>query len=98
MSNDNIKKISTKKAKDAFQLIKSAKEQIKALESQKAQAEEILREALGEATEALVVGLGSVSLVSGKNTSFDRDLMKEQFPEAFDQCLKTKEYTYIKVS
>jgi len=90
-------KLTSKKVKDAYELLKSAKEQIAELEKQKALASEILLQALNGAKRAVVVGKGSYVLQAGKNTSFDRTLMKEKYPAVFDECLRTTEYEYIKL-
>jgi predicted nucleotide-binding protein (sugar kinase/HSP70/actin superfamily) len=90
-------KITTKKAKEAYALLKAIKLQMAELETQKAQATEILAQALNGAKRGVVAGQGSYVLQAGKNTSFDRALMKEKFPVAFDECLRTTEYEYIKL-
>jgi len=90
-------KITSKKAKEAYALLKAIKEQMADLEKQKAQANEILAQALNGAKRGVVAGQGSFIMASGKNTSFDRTLMKEKFPLAFQECLRTTEYEYIKL-
>jgi DNA replication protein DnaD len=69
---------------------------IKALEEKKDAAEALLRELLGDAEVATINGEKLFKLVHGMNTSFDRELMKKAFPEAFSATLKKKAYTYIK--
>jgi len=90
-------RLTSKKVKDAYDLVKSLKDQIAESEKQKAQATEILANALNGAKRAVVVGKGSYVLQAGKNTSFDRNLMKEKYPAVFDECLRTTEYEYIKL-
>lgn len=92
-------KLTSKKVKDAYDLLKSVKDQIAELEKQKSQATEILMNALlgTGAKRAVVAGRGSYILQAGKNTSFDRNLMKEKFPVAFAECLRTTEYEYVKL-
>lgn len=90
-------KITSKKAKEAYALLKAIKEQMADLEKQKAQANEILAQALNGAKRGVVAGQGSYVLQAGKSTSFDRTLMKEKFPLAFDECLRTTEYEFIKL-
>jgi hypothetical protein len=83
------------KALKAFVKAKEAEAKAKAL---KAKAEAILRAELGEATKATFEGVAVASVVASVNTSFDRDLMREVYPEAFGACLKTTPYTYIKTA
>jgi hypothetical protein len=79
-----------------FAEFEETKAAIKALEEKKAATEALLREMLGDAEVAIVNGTKLFKLVHGTNTSFDRELMKTAFPEAFEATLKTKPYTYIK--
>ena len=92
-------KLNSKKVKEAYALLKVVKDQIADLEKQKAQATEILMNAIAGtgAKRAVVAGQGSYVLQAGKNTSFDRTLMKEKYPAVFDECLRTTEYEYIKL-
>lgn len=83
------------KALKAFNKAKATEAKAKAT---KAKAEAILRAELGEATTATIQGVAVASVVASKNTSFDRDLMREVYPEAFEATLKTTEYTYIKTA
>lgn len=82
-----------RKALLAFSKAKAA--EAKAKEA-KAKAEAILREALGEATKGTLDGVAVVSVVSSKNTSFDREVMKSLYPEAYEATLRETAYTYIK--
>lgn len=82
-----------RKALLAFSKAKAA--EAKAKEA-KAKAEAILREALGEATKATIDGVAVVSVVSSKNTSFDREMMKSLYPEAYEATLRETAYTYLK--
>jgi len=79
-----------------FAEFEETKEAIKALEEKKAATEALLREMLGDAEVATVNGTKLFKLIHGTNTSFDRELMKKGFPEAFAATLKSKAYTYIK--
>ncbi len=83
------------KALKAFNKAKATEAKAKAT---KAKAEAILRAELGEATTATIQGVAVASVIASKNTSFDRDLMRELYPEAFEATLKTTEYTYIKTA
>jgi len=81
------------KALAAFNKAKAAEAKAKAL---KAKAEAVLREALGEAQAGIVEGVVAVRVVHGSNTHFDRELMKANFPEAFEATLRSTEYDYLK--
>lgn len=81
------------KALAAFNRAKAAEAKAKAA---KAKAEAIVRAALGEAVKGTVEGVAVVSVVSSKNTSFDREVMKSLYPEAYEATLRTTEYDYLK--
>jgi hypothetical protein len=81
------------KALATFNKAKEAEAKAKALKSK---AEAILREALGEAKAGIVEGVVAVRVVSSRNTSFDRELMLANYPEAYEATLKTTEYDYLK--
>lgn len=83
------------KALKAFNKAKATEAKAKAT---RAKAEAVLRAELGSALVATVDGLTVASVIASKNTSFDRDLMREVFPEAYEATLKTTEYTYIKTA
>lgn len=82
-----------KKALADFRKAKQAEDKAK---EQKALAEMALRSALGESLEGMVEGIVVVKVVAGRNTHFDREMMKEIFPEAFEATLRSTEYTYLK--
>jgi aminopeptidase N len=77
----------------AFNKAKAAEAKAKA---QKALAEEIIRQELGESVEGMIDGLTAVKIVSGSNTHFDRELLMVAYREAFDATLRTTAYTYVK--
>lgn len=106
-SNTQPKKASTKKApavsvelspegKQALADFRNAKKAEALAKEQKEKAELALREALGDHKEGMVEGIVVVKLVGGKNTHFDRELMKEAYPEAFMATLRETIYTYLK--
>lgn len=82
-----------KKALAAFREAKKAEALAK---EQKEMAELALREALGDHKEGLVEGMVVVKLVNGKNTHFDRELMKEIYPEAFQATIRETLYDYLR--
>ena len=79
----------------AFNKAKATEAKAKA---SKAKAEAILRAELGKAVTATIEGVAVASVVASKNTHFDRELMRDVFPEAFEATLRTTEYTYIKTA
>jgi hypothetical protein len=62
----------------------------------KAIAEAQLREALGNALEGLVEGAVVVKVVAGRNTHFDREVLEEMFPEAYQATIRETLYDYLK--
>ena len=62
----------------------------------KAEAEAILREALGDAQIANISGSKAYSLVSGSNRHADLTKLQAEFPQAYEAVVKTTAYDYIK--
>jgi hypothetical protein len=83
------------KALKAFNKAKASEARAKA---SKAKAEAILRAELGEAAVATIQGIAVASVVASQNTHFDRDLMREVYPEAFSATLRVTKYDYIKTA
>lgn len=77
----------------AFRDAKKAEAQAKL---DKEQAEIALREMLGESVEATVNGLTVIKKVNGRNTHFDRELMREAYPEAYFATIRETLYDYLK--
>jgi len=77
----------------AFQQAKEAEKQAK---QAKAEAEAILREALGNAQIATISGSKAYSLINGSNRHADLTKLAEEFPEAYEATVKTTAYDYIK--
>ena len=73
----------------------AAKEAIKALEEQKADAAAHLRELLGEAEVAIINGVERFKLAHRTNSKNDRKVLQEMFPEAFEASLVVTPYTFI---
>jgi hypothetical protein len=82
--------------KKALADFRNAKKAEALAKEQKELAEIALREALGDHKEGLVEGMVVVKLVNGKNTHFDRELMKEIFPEAYQATLRETLYDYLR--
>jgi hypothetical protein len=75
---------------------RKAKEAEAKAKKAKALAEAQLREALGNALEGLVEGAVVVKVVSGRNTHFDREVMEQMFPEAYQATIRETLYDYLK--
>jgi hypothetical protein len=86
----------TAEGKKALADFRNAKKAEAKAKEQKEKAELALREALGDHKEGTIEGISVVKVVGGKNTHFDREMMKEMFPEAFISTLRETIYTYIK--
>lgn len=82
--------------KKALADFRNAKKAEALAKEQKEAAELALREALGDHKEGLVEGMVVVKVVNGKNTHFDRELMKEAFPEAYGATLRETLYDYLR--
>jgi hypothetical protein len=86
--------------KDAIADFVQAKADEKTAKDRKAQAEQILRQALANAGKQIgyVGKTKAFSLVASKTTSFDREMLETMFPEAFQATLRTTEYDYIRTA
>lgn len=83
------------KAFAAFNALKAAQ---KVLDDQKAAAEQLLREMLGDAEALTVEGVEIFKLAHRVNTSIDKKKLMEAFPEAYDATLKQTPYNFITAS
>lgn len=100
-NNNKTKKVAksvelTDEGKKALADFRKAKQAEDKAKEQKVLAEMALRSALGESLEGTIEGAVVVKVVAGRNTHFDREMMKEIFPEAFEATLRSTEYTYLK--
>lgn len=73
---------------DAKELIKFACEQKDLLDEQ-------IREALGDAIVGTIDGAVVVQVNEGHNTHVDTKLLRDGWPEAFEQTRKRTDYTYL---
>jgi len=73
----------------------TAKADIKDAAARKAQAELEIRAMLQDNVAISVNGVERIKLRYGTNSSVDRDLLSEAFPEAFQACNRTTAYDYI---
>jgi predicted phage-related endonuclease len=74
----------------------AAKEAIKALETQKAEAEAALRELLGDAEVGVINGIERVKLARSSNSKIDRKALQAGWPDAYEATLVSTPYTFIK--
>jgi len=73
----------------------NAKAAIKELEAKKAEAENALREMLGDAQVGTINGVERVRIASRVTSKIDRDLLKTGFPEAFEATYVQTPYTVL---
>lgn len=83
-------------AKDLLEKFTTAKNLIKQAETAKAEAEAALRELLGDAEVAVADGEKILKLQHSSSSKFDRALMMESFPEAYEATYIKTPYTFIK--
>lgn len=72
-----------------------AKDAIKVLEQQKKEAEELLREAMGNAEVGLIGGVKRVEIKPRSRETLNTAVLKEVFPEAYEQCRGETFYTIL---
>lgn len=80
---------------EAIATFAQAKKDIKVLEAKKAQAEQKIREALGQATEGYINGVKRVSILSRTLSKINRKLLQEAYPEAYQASLEKTGYTVV---
>jgi hypothetical protein len=98
MSNIEVEgKTLTGKARKAFDKFVEAKKAEAEAKKAKEEAQDELFAFLGDARVALIGKATVLKVMTGKNTSFDRKVMADTFPEAFATCLRETTYPYIKV-
>lgn len=83
------------KAQKAVADLVRVREAIRELEAQKKEVEATIRQALGEAKVGVINGVKRVELKDGSTTYFDRELLKTEYPEAFENTLRVTPYTKI---
>jgi hypothetical protein len=87
----------TGKARKAFDRFVEAKRAEAEAKKAKAEAEAELFAFLGDARVAFIGKHIALRVIASKNSSFDREVMKKSYPEAFSVCLKETPYDYLKV-
>lgn len=88
----------SKKIRQALADFIQAKADEKSAKERKAQAESVLRDALGDKTVAFIGKTKAFSLVASKTTSFDRETLERDFPVAYATTLRVTEYDYIRTA
>lgn len=83
----------------ALRMFSEAKATAARAEADKAEAEAIIREALGDATEGIVRGVIAVKVSSERTRkSNDAKALMEAFPEAYAATLRTSTYNFLTVN
>lgn len=83
--------------RSALKQFSEAKALAKQAEEMKAQAEAILRSALGGNTEATVGGVVAFKIESRTRTNISAEVLKTEFPKAYEAAKSVAEYDFIKV-
>ncbi len=83
-------------AQEVLNQFRNAKKAEAQAKEQKELAELALREILGENLEGTIGGVVVVKKVNGRNTHFDRELMKQAYPEAYFATIRETLYDYLK--
>jgi hypothetical protein len=97
MKKDSVEVGFRPEVREAIAQFKAAKQAEAEAKALKAQAEEVLREALGEAQEASVGGVVVVKVVNGSNRHANLKVLADAFPEAYKASLVVTDYDYLKV-
>ena len=84
-----------KQAEKLIQSFNTAKAAMKALEAQKAEAEQALRELLGDAEVGTINGVERVRILKRNRSGIDREVLQVSFPEAYTACLTETPYTVL---
>lgn len=83
------------KVEEAIANFNEAKRLIKELEAQKAEAEALLREFMGDAEVGLIAGVERVKIATRTRNNINTEVLKTAFPEAFEQASEAKTYTVV---
>ena len=98
MTNTAIELGFNSDVRKALKAFHEAKELADKAEALKKEAEAVLRQALGEATEATVGGITAFKLISRTNTYVNAKALKVDFPEAYEATQYETAYDFIKVA
>jgi hypothetical protein len=83
--------------RSALKQFSEAKALAKQAEEMKANAEAILRAALGGNTEATVGGVVAFKIESRTRTNISSEVLKTEFPQAYEAAKSVAEYDFLKV-
>lgn len=64
--------------------------------AKKAEAEVVLRSALGQAKVAKIGGAVAFKLVSGSNRHADLKVLAEKYPDAYAEVVRVAEYDFVR--
>lgn len=81
---------------EALANFRTAKDLAKRAEALKAEAEAVLREALGNAKVATVFGVVAYKVEERSRTTIDTETLKAQYPEVFAEVRGETRYDFIK--
>jgi hypothetical protein len=99
LNTDQVeRKVIRGKVRAAYDAYVAAKQQEAEAKKAKAEAAAILREFLGEATEAYIGKVLALKVVPSKNTGFDRKVLHEVYPEAYKASYRETLYTKLEVT
>ena len=82
--------------RQALKAFKEAKEAEASAKARKSEAEKVLRDALGGATQATIGGVVAYKLVNGSNSHADLKELAKAFPEAYEATLRVSKYDFVK--
>jgi hypothetical protein len=83
-------------AQDLIVRLTTAREALKELEAEKKEAETALRALLGDATVGTIGGVDRVFIQSITREGVDREVLKENFIEAYEAARTATTYTVLK--
>ena len=81
---------------EALANFRTAKDLAKRAEALKAEAEAVLREALGSAKVATVFGAVAYKVEERSRTTIDTETLKGEYPEVFEKVSGQTRYDFIK--
>jgi predicted phage-related endonuclease len=81
---------------EALANFKTAKDLAKRAEALKAESEAVLREALGDAKVATVMGVVAYKVEERTRTTINTEALKTEYPEVFDEVRGESRYDFIK--
>jgi DNA polymerase elongation subunit (family B) len=96
-TSDKVNLTNNVVARSAVEALREARATIKRAEAIKAEAERIIRDALGDAHQGVVLGNVVVKISDPiQRRSIDMSTLVAAYPEAYDQTLRVTEYTQVR--